>query len=90
MTITYFKGLVDQHGRGGFKMKEVSADKGYLGAENMLDHVAARRDPLHSVQVKLSSAFSRQLWRRSQNCGRACFTSTAASRGVSTALSQAI
>ena len=33
---TYFKGLVDKTAQSGFKMKEVSADKGYLGASNML------------------------------------------------------
>jgi transposase len=32
----YFKGLVDRTADAGFKLKEVSADKGYLGASNML------------------------------------------------------
>ena len=32
----YFKGLVDQTKQIGFAMKEVSADKAYLGAENLL------------------------------------------------------
>jgi len=32
----YFKGLVDSTAKAGFQMKEVSADKGYLGATNML------------------------------------------------------
>jgi hypothetical protein len=32
----YFKGLVDRTADAGFTMKEVSADKGYLGADNML------------------------------------------------------
>jgi transposase len=32
----YFKGLVDRTADAGFTMKEVSADKGYLGASNML------------------------------------------------------
>lgn len=32
----YFKGLVDRTANAGFQMKEVSADKGYLGASNML------------------------------------------------------
>jgi transposase len=32
----YFKGLVDSTADSGFQMKEVSADKGYLGATNML------------------------------------------------------
>lgn len=32
----YFKGLVNQTAENGFKMKEVSADKAYLGAENLL------------------------------------------------------
>lgn len=33
---TYFKPLVDSTAKAGFKMQEVSADKGYLGATNML------------------------------------------------------
>ena len=32
----FFKGLIDRTAEAGFKMKEVSADKGYLGADNML------------------------------------------------------
>ena len=32
----YFKGLVDRTAENGFKLKEVSADKAYLGADNML------------------------------------------------------
>lgn len=32
----YFKPLVEQTAKIGFKMQEVSADKGYLGATNML------------------------------------------------------
>jgi transposase len=32
----FFKSLVDRTAEAGFKMKEVSADKGYLGASNML------------------------------------------------------
>src|ERR1044072_2164603 len=33
---SFFKGLVDRTANSGFQMKEVSADKGYLGASNML------------------------------------------------------
>ena len=32
----FYKGLVDRTANAGFQMKEVSADKGYLGASNML------------------------------------------------------
>ncbi|MEN3325864.1 MAG: hypothetical protein V7638_671 [Acidobacteriota bacterium] len=32
----FYKGLVDRTAKNGFQMKEVSADKGYLGASNML------------------------------------------------------
>ena len=32
----YFKPLVEQIAKAGFQMKEISADKGYLGATNML------------------------------------------------------
>lgn len=33
---TYYKPLVDETARNGFTLKEVSADKAYLGADNML------------------------------------------------------
>jgi len=33
---TFFKPLIDSTAKSGFQMKEVSADKGYLGATNML------------------------------------------------------
>ena len=46
----FFKGLVDRTADAGFSMKEVSADKGYLGASNSLLR-CKRRDPLHSIQI---------------------------------------
>src|ERR1044072_8912118 len=33
---SFFKGLVDRKANAGFTLREVSADKGYLGASNML------------------------------------------------------
>jgi transposase len=33
---THFKALVDQTAQNGFKMAEISADKGYIGATNLL------------------------------------------------------
>jgi hypothetical protein len=51
----YFKGLVDRTAENGFGMKEVSADKAYLGAENLLTTLRKRRNPLYPVQVKLSA-----------------------------------
>jgi hypothetical protein len=38
---SFFKPLVDSTAKSGFQMKEVSADKGYLGATNMARHVQA-------------------------------------------------
>lgn len=31
----YFKPLVEQTARAGFRMKEISADKGYISADNL-------------------------------------------------------
>src|SRR6185503_7853335 len=41
----YYKGLVDQTKQIGFGMKEVSADKAYLGAENLLTTLRNRAIP---------------------------------------------
>jgi hypothetical protein len=51
----YFKGLVARTGENGFNMKEVSADKAYLGGENSARHIASGCYPLYSVQVKLTN-----------------------------------
>jgi hypothetical protein len=48
----FFKGLIDRTAETGFKMKEVSADKGYRSRQHV-DDSAARRDPLHPVQDQL-------------------------------------
>ena len=54
---SFFKGLVDKTAASGFQMKEVSADKGYLGASNMLatlQHGAVLYIPF--------TGFTRELW----------------------------
>ena len=48
-----FKGLVDRTAETGFKMKEVSADKAYLGAENLL--ATLRKGAIPYIQFKSKS-----------------------------------
>jgi transposase len=49
----FFKGLVDRTADAGFKLKEVSADKGYLGASNML--ATLRRGAIPYIPFKSNS-----------------------------------
>ena len=49
----YFKGLVDRTADQGFQMKEVSVDKGYLGASNML--AALQRGAIPYIPFKTNS-----------------------------------
>jgi transposase len=49
----FFKGLVDKTANSGFKMKEISADKGYLGADNML--AALQRGAIPYIPFKSNS-----------------------------------
>jgi len=66
----YFKGLLDRTAQSGFTMKEVSADKGYLGASNMLttlQHGAVPYIPFKSNSVsdsRGSYGAKSQLWTR--------------------------
>ena len=66
----YFKGLVNRTAEIGFKMKEVSADKAYLGAENLLTtlrHGAIPYIPFESNSVPHSEGSygpKSQLWTR--------------------------
>ncbi len=64
----FFKGLVDRTAEAGFKMKEVSADKGYLGADNMLAtlrHEAIPYIPFKTNSVPQSGYEPKsQLWTR--------------------------
>jgi hypothetical protein len=67
---SYFKGLVDKTAQSGFTMKEVSADKGYLGASNMLatlQHGAVPYIPFKSNSVpdsRGSYGAKSELWSR--------------------------
>ena len=66
----YYKSLVNQTAENGFKMKEVSADKAYLGAENLLTtlrHGAIPYIPFKSNSVPHSRGSygpKSQLWTR--------------------------
>ena len=63
---SFFKGLVDKTAASGFQMKEVSADKGYLGASNMLatlQHGAIPYIPFKTNSVPQSQTTARsELW----------------------------
>ncbi|MCA1576045.1 MAG: transposase [Acidobacteria bacterium] len=64
----FFKGLVDRTADAGFKLREVSADKGYLGADNML--ATLRRGAIPYIPFKTNSVAQSgwepksQLWTR--------------------------
>jgi transposase len=64
----FFKGLVDRTAESGFKMKEISADKGYLGADNMLaalQHGAIPYIPFKTNSVPQSGYTPKsELWTR--------------------------
>ena len=49
----FYKGLVDRTADAGFKLKEVSADKGYLGASNML--ATLQRGAIPYIPLKSNS-----------------------------------
>ena len=65
----YYKGLVDETKQAGFGMKEVSADKAYLGAENLLTTLrngAIPYIPFKSNSVPHANSYGpkSQLWTR--------------------------
>jgi transposase len=64
----FFKGLVARTGESGFSMKEVSADKAYLGGENLLvtlRHGAIPYIPFKSnSQVQSTHGAKSELWTR--------------------------
>lgn len=64
----FFKGLVARTGESGFNMKEVSADKAYLGGENLLvtlRHGAIPYIPFKSnSQVQSTYGAKSELWTR--------------------------
>ena len=74
----YFKGLVNRTAEIGFKMKEVSADKAYLGAENLLTTLRHGAIP-RSLTFRSSQTQCRILraaMALSHNSGHGCITST--------------
>ncbi len=64
----FFKGLVNRTGESGFNMKEVSADKAYLGGENLLvtlRHGAIPYIPYKSnSQIQTNYGPKSELWTR--------------------------
>ena len=67
----YFKGLVDRTAETGFTMKEVSADKAHLGADNLLATLQRGAIPyipfkINSVPQSIHTPKS-QLWTRMYN-----------------------
>ncbi len=71
MIIHYFKGLVEQHGRSRIQDERgIARTKAISVQTNHAGDVAARRDPLHPVQIKLSAALTwsygpkSELWTR--------------------------
>jgi transposase len=64
----FFKGLVDRTADAGFNLREVSADKGYLGADNML--ATLQRGAIPYIPFKTNSVAQSgwepksQLWTR--------------------------
>jgi len=69
----YFKGLVARTGENGFNMKEVSADKAYLGGENLL--VTLRQGAIPYIPFKSNSQIQ-------TNYGPECFTSICPSQAL--------
>jgi hypothetical protein len=49
----FYKGLLDRTAGGGFELQEVSADKGYLGASNML--ATLQRGAISYIPFKTNS-----------------------------------
>ncbi|HEX2268557.1 MAG TPA: transposase [Pyrinomonadaceae bacterium] len=71
----YFKGLVDRTADAGLKMREVSGDKGYLGASNMLATLQRGAIPyIHSSRILFLILVAVTV--RNQSYGPACITST--------------
>ena len=71
----FFKGLVDLTAQSGFQMKEVSADKVYLGDIEHARHVAARAIsylPFNQTRCRTHEVTTS----RSRNCGLESITST--------------
>ncbi|HKR10913.1 MAG TPA: transposase [Pyrinomonadaceae bacterium] len=60
----YFKGLVSRTAETGFKMKEVSADKAYLGVENLL--ATLRKGAIPYIPFKSNSVPHSQTTARSE------------------------
>ena len=70
----YFKPLVEQTKQIGFGMKEVSADKAYLGAENLL--ATLRQGAIPTFRLSRIQCHTLTATVQSRNYGHACFTFT--------------
>jgi hypothetical protein len=69
----FYKGLVDRTADAGFKMKEVSADKGYSVRQTCWRHSSAAR--FRISRSSQTQYLTRTTTARSQNFGLACITS---------------
>ena len=60
----YFKPLVEQTARAGFTMKEISADKGYISADNLQTAVDHGAIPYIPFKTNVTGKRGSELWKR--------------------------
>ena len=60
----YFKPLVEQTARAGFNMKEISADKGYISADNLQTAVDHGATPYIPFKTNVTGKRGSELWKK--------------------------
>ncbi|HEV7397191.1 MAG TPA: transposase [Pyrinomonadaceae bacterium] len=60
----YFKPLVEQTARAGFTMKEISADKGYISADNLQTAIDHGATPYIPFKTNVTGKRGTELWKR--------------------------
>jgi transposase len=60
----YFKPLVEQTARAGFTMKEISADKGYISADNLQTAVDHGATPYIPFKTNVTGKRGSELWKK--------------------------
>lgn len=60
----YFKPLVEQTARAGFTMKEISADKGYISADNLQTAVDHGATPYIPFKTNVTGKRGTELWKK--------------------------
>lgn len=60
----YFKPLIEQTARAGFKMKEVSADKGYISGDNLQTVVDHGATPYIPFKTNTTGKSGSELWKK--------------------------